>query len=146
MKKLILTSLFILFGTNVSAQYNVHVLAEATGGHFHTISLISAFTVTKCKYIFKGKDIKKFDVDRFISRSIKHFAPKDRNEMSDLLKNLKQKSAPQIKNDLDRLIRTFDKDKMDYKTGCGALMGTFSNAFSETKRSYENAVKYHSYK
>ena len=136
----------LLFGTQVSAQYNAHVLAEATGGHFHTISVISAFTKTKCKYIFKGKDIKEFDVDRFISRSIKHFAPKDRNEMSDLLKNLKQKSAPQIKNDLDRLIRTFDKDKMDYKTGCGELMGTFSNAFSETKRSYENAVKYHSYK
>ena len=68
----------LLFGTQVSAQYNAHVLAEATGGHFHTISVISAFTKTKCKYIFKGKDIKEFDVDRFISRSIKHFAPKDR--------------------------------------------------------------------
>jgi hypothetical protein len=62
-----MTVIFLSFGTQVFAQYNGHLLAEATGGHFNTISLISAFTETKCKYIFKGKDIKKFDVDRFIS-------------------------------------------------------------------------------
>ena len=146
MKKLILTSLFILFGTNVSAQYNVHVLAEATGGHFHTISLISAFTETKCKYIFKGKDVRKFDVDLFISKSIKHFAPKDRKEISGFFAKEKMVIKDNAKIDFDELIKSFDQDNVDYKTGCGLLMGTFSNAFSETKRFYENAVKYHSYK
>ena len=146
MKKFIITSLFILFGTQVSAQYNLHVLAEATGGHFHTISLINAFTKTKCEYIFKGKDVKGYDVDQFISTSIRYFAPKDRMEIKQSMIKEKTKIKDTLKADFDELIKRFDDDGMDYKTGCGALMGTFSSAFIETKRFYENAVKYHSYK